>query len=681
MKTRLLTLCMLLALCLSTKAQAQAQLTLPPAVKPTNFIQGDFVKVSKEFSTTAQRSRSLTDGIQEPKWLTNLPCDSSIYKIKMYGFSDNCDAWYSTMMNEDLTGRFVGNTVTTIKTYVPAGGYNLSFYIMDNDTGDMLWSAYIGNGYPADVMVDIPCDWVVDKPRNLQVGFQLSFDSKNAGGPAEIYLGCVPCFRDYTWLIQSNSVDFTAGQVYNYSIYPMYTMRKSTYFGLPFYLVTEGEAGLNNNGIEFSGVSHSRVFMGEKADFKTTFVNFGCMPIHSASFESRCGDNVTVYEHDKAIPYLGSGSFETKISTENAAARLPLSVKLLQVNGEVPTDNIVAEGSITTVDPEKQVERTVVMEEFTGTWCGWCPRGQVAIDLLSEEYGKKFIPIAVHSGDNMQAADFNDVLAYFAGTGFPYCNLNRAVYGDPYGGSRGGDMGIDNDVNDIFARPTEATLSIDNMSLSEDKKTINITTSTSFSINCDDTPYGISYVLTEDGITGSQYNYFAMYASDYAKNPYLGHLTKLGTYYKATFNHVGRALYGTWGVEGSLSGAIVPGETKTHTYDIVVPENIKDINNVHVVAMLVDNKTGEIINAASMKVADVTAIKNVFGNNQAATINVEAGSLHISAANAVATVYTADGRTVVSRNVNGNIGLHLPSGSYIVRVDDGKNTTVKKVQF
>ena len=107
MKTRLLTLCMLLALCLSTKAQAQAQLTLPPAVKPTNFIQGDFVKASKEFSTTAQRSRSLTDGIQEPKWLTNLPCDSSIYKIKMYGFSDNCDAWYSTMMNEDLTGRFV----------------------------------------------------------------------------------------------------------------------------------------------------------------------------------------------------------------------------------------------------------------------------------------------------------------------------------------------------------------------------------------------------------------------------------------------------------------------------------------------------------------------------------------------------------------------------------------------
>ena len=172
-----------------------------------------------------------------------------------------------------------------------------------------------------------------------------------------------------------------------------------------------------------------------------------------------------------------------------------------------------------------------------------------------------------------------------------------------------------------------------------------------------------------------------MYASDYNNNPYLSALTKLGTYYKNTFNHVGRSLQGIWGLQGSLSGTIVPEETRTYTYDIVVPENIKDINKVHVVAMLVDSKTGEIINAASMKVSDVTAIKNVFGNSQAATINIEAGSLHINAANAVATVYTTDGRTVISRNVNGNIGLHLPAGSYIVRVDDGKNTTVKKVVF
>ena len=674
MKTQLLTLCMLLALCFSTNAQAQ--MAPPPNAKPERFIDGNFLKASKEFKKSGKVTRSLTDGVQEPKWLTNLPCDSAIYSFRMYGFSDNCSAWYSTMMEKDLTSRFVGNKVTTIKTYIPAGGYGLEFYIMDNDSAKILWSAYVGNGYPADCIVDVPCDWVVDTPRSLQVGFKLDWD----GGGPDIYLGIVPCFRDYTWMISSTSQDFVQGKVYDYSYIPMY-MGKTTYFGLPFYLITEGEAGLSNNGIEISGVSHSRVFMGEKADFTTTFVNYGCMPIKSAIFESRCGDNSTVYEHNAPIPFLGSGSFETKINTEDAAARLPLSVKLLNVNGEEPAENIIAEGSITTIDPKKSVQRTVVMEEFTGTWCGWCPRGQVAIDLLSDEYGDKFIPIAVHSGDNMESAEFGGILSWFSNGSFPSCTVNRVVTCDPYYGTRGGDMGIDNDINDVFQRPTEATLNIDNMSVSEDNKTITITTSAVFNIDCADSPYAFSYALTEDGITGSQYNYFQMYASDYNNNPYLSALTKLGTYYKNTFNHVGRSLQGIWGLQGSLSGTIVPEETRTYTYDIVVPENIKDINKVHVVAMLVDSKTGEIINAASMKVSDVTAIKNVFGNSQAATINIEAGSLHINAANAVATVYTTDGRTVVSRNVNGNIGLHLPAGSYIVRVDDGKNTTVKKVQF
>ena len=44
----------------------------------------------------------------------------------------------------------------------------------------------------------------------------------------------------------------------------------------------------------------------------------------------------------------------------------------------------------------------VVGEELTGTWCGWCPRGAVALENMRNKYPDTFIGIAVHGGDVMQ---------------------------------------------------------------------------------------------------------------------------------------------------------------------------------------------------------------------------------------------------------------------------------------
>lgn len=668
----------LMLLTWSTSVSLVAQNAKPPCAQSNQIIEGKSLNIGGQLNPMKleRATRDLANGVQEPKWLTNLPCDSSIYEFMMYGPKQESTYHYSTLIKADLVERFIGNTVKTIKTFVPAGGFGLHAWIMDATSAETLWSADIEN-YAEGALVDIPCDYTIKEARNLQVGITITFPACD-----KIYLGVVPCFRELSWLISSTNPSWKQDYVYDYSTYFHY-LGKSTYFGLPFYCITEGDGGLKVNGLELSEVSHTRVLMGENADFTTNFVNYGCQSIQNATFEFQLGDRITQYQHNAPIPYLGSGSFNNEISTENAAERLPLKVRLKAINGEeVTTENEVSSsGSIITIDPKKNVKRTVVMEEFTGTWCGWCPRGMVAIDVLSEEYGDKFIPIAVHSGDNMVDNSFNGVLSNFSDGSFPSCVLNRVVRCDPYHGTYGGDMGVDNDVNDIFFLPTEGVLSIDNLSISDDNTKLTVTTSATFSINCANTPYGISYVLTEDGVVDSQLNYFSIYASDYSSNPYLKELTKLGKVYEATFNHVGRALYGTFGVEGSLSGTIVPDETKTHTYEITIPENITDINKVHLVAMLVDAESGEIVNATTMKVSEVTGIKQVAGDVASASIEVGAGSLNIRANNAVATVYTPDGRTVVSRRVNGNIGLHLPSGSYIVRVEDGQNATVKKVQF
>ena len=44
--------------------------------------------------------------------------------------------------------------------------------------------------------------------------------------------------------------------------------------------------------------------------------------------------------------------------------------------------------------------RRCVVEEYTGTWCGNCPRGIVGLSRLAEDFGDRFIGIAIHTGDS-----------------------------------------------------------------------------------------------------------------------------------------------------------------------------------------------------------------------------------------------------------------------------------------
>ena len=45
--------------------------------------------------------------------------------------------------------------------------------------------------------------------------------------------------------------------------------------------------------------------------------------------------------------------------------------------------------------------RTVVYEEGTGTWCGWCPLGGFLLDELGRQHPDRFVGIAVHRNDEM----------------------------------------------------------------------------------------------------------------------------------------------------------------------------------------------------------------------------------------------------------------------------------------
>lgn len=88
-------------------------------------------------------------------------------------------------------------------------------------------------------------------------------------------------------------------------------------------------------------------------------------------------------------------------------------------------------------------ERKVVVEELTGTACGWCPRGLVGMKMLRDLYGDRFIGVAVHqfnATDPMYTPDYADIDWSDGGSkGAPCCMIDRnGEIIDPFYGSAGG---------------------------------------------------------------------------------------------------------------------------------------------------------------------------------------------------------------------------------------------------
>ena len=91
-----------------------------------------------------------------------------------------------------------------------------------------------------------------------------------------------------------------------------------------------------------------------------------------------------------------------------------------------PVDPLALVGSL-----PADYTKKVVLEEFTGEWCGWCPEGaKVMVDNIAAHPGK-VIGIAVHDGDPMEIPSYNTWIKALTGvTGFPNGSVDRADASD-----------------------------------------------------------------------------------------------------------------------------------------------------------------------------------------------------------------------------------------------------------
>lgn len=263
-------------------------------------------------------------------------------------------------------------------------------------------------------------------------------------------------------------------------------------------------------------------------------------------------------------------------------------------------------------DDRVPVHRPLI-EEYTGTWCGWCVRGLVGMELLKQRFGDEFIGVAYHNGDPMEIMSSNDFPNDF--WGFPTAFIERAYEVDPYYGFGNTSAGIISDMEQFAAMNVIADAFVTAQWTSDEKTAIDVDVTSYFTIDAG-AYYALEIMLIADDLHGSssswnQKNYYNG-SSSYSNDPYLGPwVKKPGSVSGYHFNDV---IVGTSGVvSGSLPDKIIAYNDYSFHYSFTlsslpVPSLIQNKDNLHVIAVIINKKNGQVVNANRCFISDYQTV-------------------------------------------------------------------------
>lgn len=244
------------------------------------------------------------------------------------------------------------------------------------------------------------------------------------------------------------------------------------------------------------------------------------------------------------------------------------------------------------------------------------------MELLAEEFGDDVVLAAYHDGDAMAVT--NNYPVYVEG--LPSSTINRNGIVDPYYGNGKGDVdfSIKYEVEESMNTVVPADIKVQAVWANEEQTEINVTTSTRFFEDKENTGYKVGYLLINNGLTDpswSQSNYYAG-SEDYAGT----HLEVLTTWPSSVrdliFNDVVVDVNGMKGVANSIPENIEFNveNTTEFSYDIASNKVIQDKTKLIVAAFII-NPNGTILNAAKSAVSDNVGVGSI--ENDATEVSAE----------------------------------------------------------
>ena len=150
-------------------------------------------------------------------------------------------------------------------------------------------------------------------------------------------------------------------------------------------------------------------------------------------------------------------------------------------------------------DTPTSFTKKVLLEEFTGSWCGYCPSGAEILQNLMNSYS--VIGVALHSSDDMSIAHTSVLESFYPSSGYPSGMVDRINFDGIVGLNRGYWSYI---TEQQLQKSAICGLAI-NSEISGDS--VNIQIRSAFDTTMTMENYNLNVYIIEDDVQGEGYGY------------------------------------------------------------------------------------------------------------------------------------------------------------------------------
>lgn len=366
----------------------------------------------------------------------------------------------------------------------------------------------------------------------------------------------------------------------------------------PMVVHLSGDFPDNAAGIEMAPEVY--VPAGEGGRPETIIYNYCSRPVESIGYSYSVGERhmegtLTLEEPLPAV-FGAWRKVRLDIAPVDESGTYPFQLAVDEVNGRPNDISATHSGEITEMS-FTPVNRPLV-EEYTGLWCGYCPRGFVTMEEMSRSYGDRFVGMVYHDNDPMSAVD--SYPSDFGG--FPSVMFNRNIPIDDLTPENAAAM-----WEEISGAYTLADISVDARLDDADGNRLLVSSTSRFVKDFTGGRMRISYALVADGLSDESWGQSNNYSGEEGLEGDLWDLfTKAGNpVFGLTFNDVVASYTDFNGIEDSLPYDIEADKELRHSMSIDVSEAfhgnvasvLKQTGRLRVVAMIIDTMTGAVVNA------------------------------------------------------------------------------------
>ncbi|NNL16257.1 MAG: Omp28-related outer membrane protein [Flavobacteriaceae bacterium] len=215
--------------------------------------------------------------------------------------------------------------------------------------------------------------------------------------------------------------------------------------------------------------------------------------------------------------------------------------------------------------------KKALVEDYTGTWCGYCPRLAYNLEQAEQQHDE-IIGVGIHSGDVMETSYTNQLESEFGINSWPNGRINRTIVWNE-------------SVSQILAY-----LNVNpGLGLGINSSVTGNTVSVDIKIDYDLETNGSKLVvyLLEDGLIYPQTNYY----NNDPNSPWYQTGNPI-----SDFEHNNVLIASFTNIFGDTIPDGIVGQEFSTNYSISLPSNVQNTSNLEIVAFVVKSSNGTVIN-------------------------------------------------------------------------------------